>query len=377
MTGIDNSQHTLGIFLDFSKAFDTLNHDILLYKLNHYGIRGKSQEWFTSYLSNRKQCVSIDSTISTCRTLSCGVPQGSILVGPLLFLIYINDITSSSKLLSYVLFADDSNLFYSHKNIVTLVNIINIELRSVSDWIKSNKLSLNLKKTTCMLFSNKHTVLPIDICIDNMVINLTNSVKFLGLYIDNKLSWKYHIDYLCKIISRNMGIINKLKAFFPHHILFSLYNTLILSYINYGILAWGSAAATTINRLLILQKRALRIVNNSHYFAHTNPFFVKHKSLKINDLYNLQLGSFMFQLVHNELPKCLTSMFTSNKLVHSYSTRQASLFHIPLTRSSLAQRTTKYTGPKLWNSLDNSLRKLNNIKSFKNKLKEILLNKYK
>ena len=102
-------------------------------------------------------------------------------------------------------------------------------------------------------------------------------------------------------------------------------------------LAWDSAAATTINRLLILQKRALRIVNNSHYFAHTNPFFVKHKSLKINDLYNLQLGSFMFQLVHNELPKCLTSMFTSNKLVHSYSTRQASLFHIPLTRSSLAQ----------------------------------------
>ena len=228
-----------------------------------------------------------------------------------------------------------------------------------------------------MLFSNKHTVLPIDICIDNMVINSTNSVKYLGLYIDNKLSWKYHIDYLCKIISRNMGIINKLKAFFPHHILFSLYNTLILSYINYGILAWGSAAATTINRLLILQKRALRIVNNSHYFAHTNPFFVKHKSLKINDLYNLQLGSFMFQLVHNELPKCLTSMFTSNKLVHSYSTRQASLFHIPLTRSSLAQRTTKYTGPKLWNSLDNSLRKLNNIKSFKNKLKEIILNTYK
>ena len=90
-----------------------------------------------------------------------------------------------------------------------------------------------------MLFSNNHTVLPIDICIDNMVINLTNSVKFLGLYIDNKLSWKYHIDYLCKIISRNMGIINQLKAFFPHHILFSLYNTLILSYINYGILAWG------------------------------------------------------------------------------------------------------------------------------------------
>ena len=137
--------------MDLSKAFDTLDHDILLYKLNTYGIRGIAHSWFKSYLSDRNQFVVFKSHYSQKLPIACGVPQGSIL-GPLLFLIYINDIVNTSSVLSYILFADDTNLFFSHKNLNTLKLTLNVELNKVTQWFKCNKLSLNLKKTNYMLF---------------------------------------------------------------------------------------------------------------------------------------------------------------------------------------------------------------------------------
>ena len=159
---IDKSEHTLGIFLDLSKAFDTINHDIILSKLSHYGIREISLEWFRSYLTNRSQYVSICGANSTMQKLTCGVPQGSIL-GPLLFIIYINDFIKSSDTFNFILFADDSNLFLSHSNLSTLVDVVNRELELVSKWFRVNKLSLNIKKTNCMLFSNRSKEIPHDV----------------------------------------------------------------------------------------------------------------------------------------------------------------------------------------------------------------------
>ena len=150
---IDDCSHTIGIFLDFSKAFDTIGHEVLLFKLSHYGIRGKALEWFRSYLSDRKQFVFLDGHTSELRNINCGVPQGSLL-GPLLFIIYINDFYRSSDIASFILFADDTNLFFSHSNPNTLVEIVNSELEKIIQWIRSNRLSLNLQKTKYILFSN-------------------------------------------------------------------------------------------------------------------------------------------------------------------------------------------------------------------------------
>ena len=224
---IDNYSHLIGIFLDFSKAFDTINHDILLHKLSHYGIRGKALEWFRNYLNNRKQYVSLNDHNSTLKDIKCGVPQGSIL-GPLLFIVYINDFCRSSDILSFILFADDSNVFFSHDNPVNLVNTVNAELNKLTEWIRANKLSLNLQKTKYMLFSNTIDTLPTNIIFDDTPLENVSDIKFLGVTVDNRLSWKPHISNICKTISRNIGVIYRLKFHIPSSSLITLYSSLIL-----------------------------------------------------------------------------------------------------------------------------------------------------
>ena len=150
----EKKKNSICIFLDFAKAFDTVDHQILLKKLEHYGIRGHSLKWFESYLNERKQCVSIGNTISDVKTLTCGVPQGSIL-GPLLFLLYINDINKSSNLLKFLLFADDTCLSYSFKPNAKTETTINEELQKVTEWLVTNRLFLNVDKSNYLFFSLK------------------------------------------------------------------------------------------------------------------------------------------------------------------------------------------------------------------------------
>ena len=214
--------------------------------------------------------------------ITCGIPQGSLL-GPLLFIIYMNDFYRASDVLSFILFADDSSIFFSNPDPHILINTVNIELMKITQWIRANKLSLNIKKTKCMLFSNSIELLPNDVVIDGHALEVVKDITFLGVTVDNKLSWKPHIDNVCKKISRNVGVINRLKPYLPSGALHILYSSLILPYLNYGILAWGTSSQIHLERILLLQKKSLRIISNSSYYAHTDPLFFENKILKINE----------------------------------------------------------------------------------------------
>ena len=188
---IDNNNFSIGVFIDLSKAFDTINHDILIKKLNSYGIRSIALEWLKNYLTNRLQYVSINYMDSSFLPITCSVPQGSIL-SPLLFILYFNDIVSTSNLAKFIIFADDTNLFFKHKDLETLINIIHTEIVKIVSWFKINKPSLNIKKTNFIIFSPKRKLIPpnnLQLLIDNVSIEQVDKTKFLGVVINSKLNW--------------------------------------------------------------------------------------------------------------------------------------------------------------------------------------------
>ena len=370
-SSLDKSNHAIVIFLDLSKAFDTVDDDILISKLNRYGIRGVALNWFKNYLSNRSQFVIWENEMSTSLPITCGVPQGSIL-GPILFLLYINDIYRSSSLLSFILFADDTSLFYSSANLTQAIAVVNEELCKLSLWFNCNRLSLNLKKTYSMLFTNKCVNMNFDIYLNKTIIKQVNSIKFLGVIIDENITWKIHCDKVHTSTSRVLGILRKLKYILPEKTLFSIYNTLSLPHLQYGILAWGNTCQTYLNKLLIVQKKTLRVINNTSYRAHAAPLFIKNNTLTVFDLYQYHLGVLMYKFDKKALPTPLSTFFTRNVDIHHYNTRSANKLHVNKVRTSFSKSTIRHQGPILWNKLT-PLPPLRTIKSFKKYMKRLLL----
>ena len=344
---MENGKLAVAIYIDLQKAFDTVNHNILIGKCEKYGISGSALNLLKSYLTNRKQCVEYQEVRSALEDVTLGVPQGSIL-GPLLFLLYINDLPNACANSECLLYADDTAIIFESKNIVELQQTINDELRTLNKWLQSNQLSLNTKKTVYQLYSQTRSQISLDLKVNNDTIQLVEKVKYLGVMIDPCLNWKYHIDGITAIISRNIGVINRAKFYLDKHCLTLLYNSLVLPYINYCCLIWGFTFPSYLLKIELLQKRAIRILDNQHRIAHTAPIFRELKILKVGEIAKQQLLVLMHRKLTSSTPILLEPLFTVID-PENLRTRNRKHFVEPFTAKVYRTRVATWEGPRLWN----------------------------
>ena len=358
------------LLIDLKKAFDTIDHRILLRKLYSYGIRGSMLKWMESYLTDRSQYVVIDGKVSQTRGIKCGVPQGSIL-GPLLFIISVNDICNVSPMLFKILYADDTCVLISGNHLNNLIDRLNTELISLNNWFKANKLSLNTKKSFFMIFHRsriKPNVIN-KVVIDNHELTQVNSAKYLGVIIDHKLNWIEHISYVKSKMSKGIGIMYKARQFLTKKALLMLYHAYIFPYMTYCIEVWGCASQTQLNCLFLLQKKIIRIMNFSHYLAHTNPLFLTMKVLPLRKIFFYKVGLIMYKYSLNLLPECIAHLYLRNDSIHEHNTRGChELRVLP------GAKTFSNISARIWNVLSNKINCDVSMSIFKCNLKLFLLN---
>ena len=345
------------LFIDFRKAFDTIDCGILLDKLSRFGIRGKSLELLKSYLTNRKCYVSFHECSSSVLDISLGVPQGSIL-GPLLFLMYINDIENLIDAENIVMFADDVAVLFYDNDIDLLHVKISYFLYKLSDWCNFFKLSLNVNKTKLMLFNVKRALFS-DIVVNNDLIEIVNSYRYLGFMIDNRLSHKYHVKHLQSKLSRLVKLTKRLSVYFTKSTALCFYNSMVKSHLSYGLLVWGGiVAASAFNRLEGLQVQIIRNLFSRHV-CDGSMLLSSCNILLLSKMYFVKACSLIYKLKKGDNLSYISLNLDELTSKHGYKTRFRDNFRLPYPHYRSTVVNLAYRSLKCWNSLPYEIRDLN------------------
>lgn len=357
--------YPLCVFCDLTKAFDCVDHQYLLDKLEYYGFRGISYSWFKSYLYNRKMYVELkeisDNKVvpikSNQKQIKCGVPQGSIL-GPVLFLIYINDLVDNFKTAQFSLFADDTSIIFK----CSLPECTEI-LNNINDWFAANRLLLNLSKTYNITFHSGYNYAQQNINLQQGTISPVESIKFLGIYLDESLKWRRHVlelnrrlasaVYAIFMIRKNIGLQTSIIVYYAY----------FQSILQYGIEFWGDSIGT--DTVFKTQKKAIRAICCLRQTESCREHF---KNLRILTLVNLYIFRITIHIFRNK------EKLTKHSDIHKYGTRQNNLYLLPIYNYNVTRKGTLYNGIKIFNHLPADLKLINSLNSFKRKLKHFLLN---
>ena len=317
---LDNNDIACGIFIDLQKAFDTVDHEILLKQLAHYGIRGLANDWFESYLLNRYQFVSINGYESNILPMKHGISQGSVL-GPLLFLMYVNDLHNSIKYCKVRHFADDTNLLIiSNKSPKSIQNYINFDLKNLCKWLRANRISLNSSKRFINL-NKKNDYDDFKIKMNGKKLYPSKFVKYLGVLIDAHLNFGIHINSISTKLARATGMLAKIRHYTTKNILRSIYFGIFPSILTYGCQIWGQIKSNHFIRLERLHNKAIRIINFASMGDSVTPLYKVSKILKLSDIIRLLNVLLVFDDVNDKLPPALKNTFHLTANSHYYPTR--------------------------------------------------------
>ena len=370
-SALENGEQCMGVFIDFRKAFDTVDFKILLERLCYLGIKGSVLNWFESYLSERKLRVTLSNKSSQPFPIKCGVPQGSVL-GPLLYLIFVDTMRFYIPGASVTSFADDTALVIAAKSLQELLFKANKALDGLHEFVCASLLSVNASKTNFMMFTRTGSAptLPGVIIYNGLPLSQVEEIRYLGFILDRNLSWRKHCDIIACKLARGLGVLNRFQNFLPLKILLLLYFSLIAPYINYGCLIWASNFSCNFRRVQVLQNKAIRLIGRyDRGIDSTESLFRKFKILKVGEIRDYQIGVFVFQCLNGLAPDFFMNIFKPNSFYHDYSTRSADSLASEPRNTTRASQVTRHMGPSVWNSFPDSVRQAESVPQLKTRIK--------
>ena len=371
-SNIDKRKPNISIFLDLKKAFDTVDHGILLSKLSEYGAVGTPLHWFTSYLTDRKQYCQINGHKSRLKNVLCGIPQGSCL-GPLLFVLYVNDFEQCLEKYTANMYADDTSVTCSAEDLVELSNDLKTELDNIAEWLRQNKLSLNIDKTEYMVVGHKRQTNsiaePIDIKINEEPIKRVQKVKYLGTMVDENLTWNEQYKKLKNKIKIALSSLQKLRNILPQSKLDQVYRALLESHLRYSDELWGSLSNTKLDHLQRLQNRARTLIEGSRLKDGWTCNW-----LSVSNLIKFDRAIMIYKILNGQCPESLNGKLITRSQISKYQTRNQQDLDIPRLNLEFSKTSFFYTSAKTWNEIPLQIRLSSNVFTFRKRLKEFLQN---